>query len=55
MIVLVVNENRYLFNNEVCDKAQDECAERILSAYPDNAIVDFDDVQPQDLINNKPF
>lgn len=52
MIVLVVNGDRYLFNDEVCDEAQDACAERILSAYPADAMVDFDEVKSTDLERN---
>ena len=53
MIVLVVNQDRYLFNNEICDDAQDECAERIISAYPDDAVVEFDEVRGEDLQRKK--
>ena len=49
MIVLVVNGDRYLFNDKVIDSAQDECAERIISAYPDDALVEFDQVRQQDV------
>ncbi len=49
MIVLVVNGNRYLFNDKVIDKAQDDAAEKILSAYPDDAIVEFDEVRDEDV------
>ena len=53
MIVLVVNGNRHLFNDQVIDKAQDECAERIISAYPDDAIVEFNEVRDQDIQRKK--
>lgn len=49
MIVLVVNNNRYLFNDQVADHVQDETAKRILSAYPEDADVWFDEIKPQDL------
>lgn len=55
MIVLVVNGNRYLFNDEVIDKAQDDAAERILSAYPSDAIVEFDEVRDEDVKRVKYF
>ena len=61
MIVLVVNENRYLFNDEVSEKAQDQAAEEILSQYDCFATVEWDEVRDVDvmprtieqLINNK--
>ena len=49
MIVLVVNEDRYLFNDEVCDKAQDKAAEEILSGYDCFATVEWDDVRDVDV------
>lgn len=49
MIVLQVNEDRYLFNDKVCDAAQDEAAERILSAYNVFATVEWDEVRSIDL------
>ena len=49
MIVLVVNEDRYLFNDEVCDKQQDEAAEGILAGYDCFATVEWDDVRDVDV------
>jgi hypothetical protein len=49
MIVLKVNNDRYLFNDEVCEAAQDAAAERILTAYPPDAVVDFDIVRSGDI------
>ena len=55
MIVLVVNGDRHLFNDEVIDKAQDEAAERIINAYPPDAVVDFDEVRDEDVQRKKYF
>ena len=40
LIVLVVNEDRYLINEE--SKASDKQCEQILSTYPNDAVVSFD-------------
>jgi hypothetical protein len=50
MTVMVVNGNRYLLNTDMCEKAQDETAQRILSDYPHDAIIEFDTPKIEDLI-----
>lgn len=47
MIVLVVNNKRYLINEE--SKENDKICENILSSYPKEATVDFDDVRLSDV------
>ena len=43
MEVLIINGDRHLINTTMCDKAQDEVTQRILSGYPKDAQVDWDD------------
>ena len=50
MEVMIVNGNRYLINTNVCAKAQDDNAERILKNYPQDAIIEFDSVKLKDVI-----
>ncbi len=47
MIVLVVNNDRYLINPN--SKAVDKSCEKILANYPYDAIIEFDKVRNKDL------
>jgi hypothetical protein len=49
MTTMIVNGKRYLLNTEMCDKAQDETAQRILGAYPKDAVVEFEAPTLQDV------
>jgi len=50
MITMIVNGDKYLLNTEMCQKAQDETAQRILSVYPKDAIIEFQTPRSEDLI-----
>ena len=43
MEVMIINGDRHLVNTTMCDKAQDETCKRILSGYPADAIVEWDE------------
>ena len=45
--ILIVNGDRYLINED--SKSVDETCDTICSAYPDDATIGFDAVQPMDL------
>jgi|DEB0MinimDraft_12_1074336.scaffolds.fasta_scaffold02532_16 hypothetical protein len=47
MIVLVVNEDRYLINEH--SKASDNICKVIINDYPSDAVVDFDEVRLSDV------
>jgi len=45
--ILIVNGDRYLINED--SKSVDETCETICSFHPDDAVIEFDTVQPMDL------
>lgn len=47
LTVLVVNKNRYLINDEV--RISDKICKDIIDEYPDDCIIEFDDVRMEDL------
>ena len=48
--ILIVNGDRYLINE--ASKSVDETCNTICSAYPDDAVIEFDTVQPFDYQRN---
>tara|TARA_R110002049_G_scaffold92910_2_gene230114 strand:- start:2228 stop:2380 length:153 start_codon:yes stop_codon:yes gene_type:complete len=50
MTTMIVNGDSYLINTQMCDKAQDEVAQRILERYPHDADIEFQPPTSQDVI-----
>ena len=53
LTVMVVNGTRFLLNED--SAAIDQAAKIILSAYPPDAQVSFDSVQPEDVNPKRPI
>ena len=53
MIVLVVNNNRYLINEQ--SPACEKMCKQIIKAHPASAVVEFDEVRKSDVVRKKFF
>lgn len=47
LTILIVNNNRYLINTE--SKYSDKRCQEIIDSYPDDAVIDFDEVRMSDV------
>lgn len=53
MTTMIVNGHRYLINDTMCDKMQDENTERILKHYPADCIIEFEVPTKEDVLPTK--